>query len=617
MMNIDASSAPPALEGHAVLHQGTAHRAMHPARRRGRPPGARTRVIRDDPVLGRHHFAFLRACFQGLDAKVAWERYLGTEDHGLDRRLIERRRRQMLAAVLRAGRQRARTADSPQIWAALQMLYRQSPRTRAVPLPSLTSWVLQEGLDPDMYGEHELLVMYREHHGIDGLQEASPAAIGHSPRRAAEEQVRALNLLEPLLARTAQPDDPVALWVAPRLADGLQRLGMATLGDAWRKLGASSSSWYGSLRGIGKGQARTFLGWLRSQADAWTSGPMASPASMDTAPPPPCPFRLTAEDPTCRGVLMRLRGPGEDDRAALLAWLAGLVCAPTTRANYRREVERFLAWCVAERQVTLRQLAEDDVSAYASFLANVPATWTCRRPRAQADADWRPFRGALSTGSQRHALVVIRRLLADLRAQGYLAGPPTRGRLPALELGRRSAPAPEASEWAQRLVHAVEQMKPSPRARRLRAVVGWYVFEGRAFSAIAREGVPLDTTPAHSLPDDCGLPVKAHVRTAWSAHVADAGAWVAHAGCGRSTWPLILRETCWVEPGRASRSVSRKAEGCSRATSQSALAPLSAGAVRAILARLMRKVVSCGPISHRLAGESPPCPLRSLKGALA
>jgi hypothetical protein len=48
-----------------------------PPRRRGRPRGAKTRLLREGSgELGRHHFAFLRALLDGVDLERAWKLYL-------------------------------------------------------------------------------------------------------------------------------------------------------------------------------------------------------------------------------------------------------------------------------------------------------------------------------------------------------------------------------------------------------------------------------------------------------------------------------------------------------------------------------------------------------------
>ena len=47
-----------------------------PPRRRGRPRGAKTRLLREGSgELGRHHFAFLRALLDGVDLERAWRLY--------------------------------------------------------------------------------------------------------------------------------------------------------------------------------------------------------------------------------------------------------------------------------------------------------------------------------------------------------------------------------------------------------------------------------------------------------------------------------------------------------------------------------------------------------------
>lgn len=617
-MNTHTLPTAPLLFPHAPGHRAGAATAPGARPVRGRPKGARTRVIREEPVLGRPHFAFLRACFQGLDAKVAWERYLGTADQGDDRRYIERRRRQLLAAVLRAGRQRARgTPLGEQVRAAVRTLYRQAPPVGAIPLPSLESWMQQEGLDPDIYGESELLAMYREHHGIDGLQESGSPDGGHGHRLAPTAQVRALNVLEPLLSRTAQPEDPVTLWVMPRLADGLRSLGLSTLGEAWQTLGGSVSPWYRPLRGIGRGQAQVFLAWLGSQADAWQASSNGHPPPLAGAAPPapPCPFELDPGDPGCRNVIERLRGACDADRAALLAWMAGLKGTGPTVANYRREIERFHLWCVAERHITLRELCDDDVEAYSRFLADVPAGWTCRRPLPRADAGWRPFRGPLSPGSQRHAWVVIRRLLADLRAQGHLTWAPSGPVGNGTQHTAASASQAASEVWARQLMCAVERQKPSPRTRRVQAVIGWYLCEGQGFRAMARARTVLNgARPADASPPG-GLPVKAHVRAAWRAHLSDAAHEPPAGQLDQAVWPLFLRQAAWSCTPGASRNVSPMPGALENDSGPVGMTPLTAGAVRAILARFMRKIASQGQGNDAVG--LPCCSLRALRGALA
>lgn len=570
-------------------------------RRRGRPPGARTEVIRTDHQLGRPHFAFLRACFQGLDPKAAWDRYLAPLEPAGDRRRIERRRGELLRAVLRAARRRAMAAGAgPEVLQAVQTLQRQPQAAPGRSLPSLSDWVAEEGLDPDMYGEAELLALYREHHGLD-LPADDPAATPHG--QSAQAQVRALNLLEPLLIHHARPEDPVALWLVPRLAQGLVSLGLRTLRQACEILSPARAAWYRGLRGVGAVQARAVERWLRQLAGGWAilPPPGTSDASAAAAPLPlPCPFTLRPGASIEEDLLPRIEGAPVGELLALQQWLDALDCTPATKADYRKEVERFYLWCRFARGVTLSSLAPGDLAAYESFLAAVPAAWRCPRPVARQDAAWRPFRAPLSARSRHHALVVIRRLLADLAAQGMAAGQPWR------EVTVAQAPVTEhpAGPVVQQLIGTLrdrlQALPPSPRSRRLRAVVGWYLSQGLRWTELARP-CRADT-----------IPVKAHVWNAWRAHLADAGLSVVD----HQPLPLALGRSWYRDRAHASRSGSRMACASAIGHSTPPARPLTAGAIRAVLARFVRRAVQSMGGNGPGAGQLPGLALRRLRGAM-
>jgi len=124
----------------------------------------------------------------------------------------------------------------------------------------------------------------------------------------------------------------------------------------------------------------------------------------------------------------------DDDRSAVLAWLARYVDTPATLSTYRKEAERLLLWCVHQRGLAMSSLTHEDLLMYERFLSDPqPAErWvmTVRQRAGRDSPHWRPFAGPLSSASQRHALSIINAMFSWLVEAGYLAGNP-------LSLGRR------------------------------------------------------------------------------------------------------------------------------------------------------------------------------------
>ncbi|MFT4192313.1 MAG: tyrosine-type recombinase/integrase [Comamonas sp.] len=160
----------------------------------------------------------------------------------------------------------------------------------------------------------------------------------------------------------------------------------------------------------------------------------------------------------------------DDDRSAVLAWLARYADSPATLASYRKEVERLLLWCVYQRQVALSDLTHEDLLVYQHFLAKPePADrWVMKvsQKAARGSPDWRPFAGPLSPSSVKQALSTINGLLNWLVEAGYLKGNP-------LALGRRQRPQRQArmtrflpmAHWKE-LQATIEQLPTdSDRAR--------------------------------------------------------------------------------------------------------------------------------------------------------
>ncbi len=159
----------------------------------------------------------------------------------------------------------------------------------------------------------------------------------------------------------------------------------------------------------------------------------------------PIPSDLTGSHGRNRAASLAQIG-ADDDRSAVLAWLARYADSPATLASYRKEAERLLLWCVVQRGAALSDLTHEDLLLYQRFLADPqPAhRWVMapgQRP-SRASPQWRPFAGPLSPASQRQAMSILNALFSWLVEAGYLAGNPlTLSRRP-----RRSA-APRVTRF--------------------------------------------------------------------------------------------------------------------------------------------------------------------------
>lgn len=141
-----------------------------------------------------------------------------------------------------------------------------------------------------------------------------------------------------------------------------------------------------------------------------------------------------AVPPALSGVDGRNRSPGHrqidanDDRSAVLAWLARYADSPATLTSYRKEAERLLLWCVAQRGRALSDLTHEDLLLFQHFLADPqPADRWVMAPGlkpSRSSPAWRPFAGPLSASSQRQAMSILNGLFNWLVEAGYLAGNP-------------------------------------------------------------------------------------------------------------------------------------------------------------------------------------------------
>ena len=157
-----------------------------------------------------------------------------------------------------------------------------------------------------------------------------------------------------------------------------------------------------------------------------------------------------------------------DDRSAVLAWLARYKDSTATLASYRKEAERLLLWCVHQHGKALSDLTHEDFLAYEFFLENPQPVdrWVMQvaQKAPRSSPHWRPFAKPLDRQSQRQALSILNSLFNWLVQAGYLAGNP-------LALRRRKSVARPAKtsrflpheHWAQ--VRATIESLPTGKPR--------------------------------------------------------------------------------------------------------------------------------------------------------
>lgn len=468
-------------------------------RRRGRPVGAGSRVLQTgDGVLGLHHLAFLRSWLQGLDVKWAWERYMAFAQASSDLRHIEHTRRQLLATVLRLGHQLNLTLPPErQISRALNVLSKEPVVVPAKVQPSLDEFVQLQGLDPDMYSEAELLELYQEHYATPETDSSST-------------HVQALNQVGALLATPPSPTDPVSRWLDEGLATKLRGVGVISVANLIDLINLDGYRWFRRVPRLGEVRAGRIVAWLDSLEDALGS------AIVETARTPP--QRLHAaqtaalrmiEDAPRFGIVpldallvpsslsgahgvFRTRMPNtlgaHDDLGAVRAWLNKYRERPHTLRSYRKEVERFLLWCLHEQRKPLSSIDANDCQAYRDFLQRIPTPWLNTRRLSPGHDGWRPFRTQLEPGSQRLALVIVQAMFEGLRDAGYLAANPMRAvmtgfNLPAARINvDRSF---TAREW-DFLMACAESEAPSPRQQRVVLLLELLVTMGLRVDELAK-----------------------------------------------------------------------------------------------------------------------------------
>lgn len=232
-------------------------------------------------------------------------------------------------------------------------------------------------------------------------------------------------------------EDGISVWFRPIVFRTLAAEGLHTLDDLKRCIEIRGSGWYRPVPRLGPGKAQALERWYAANAESLGSLkiiPERRSALQETLNPD-APRPLVPLD-RISGVVQSLDGSqglnrGRDfclisarnDLDAMQAYLYRFRGKEKTLRAYRKELERFLLWCVCRRRIALSSVLTDECEAYKEFLAAPDVDWTGPKVQRQSSR-WRPFEGPLSPESQRYATQVLRSFFEWLMRVRYLGGNP-------------------------------------------------------------------------------------------------------------------------------------------------------------------------------------------------
>jgi integrase len=231
--------------------------------------------------------------------------------------------------------------------------------------------------------------------------------------------------------------DGISVWFKPIVFRTLEEEGLRTLSDLKHCIESRGPGWHRPIPRLGPGKAAAFERWFVSnratlgELQLLPEKPSTNLVALNPdARLPLVPLeRMSAIVQTLDGSQGRNRNhafcliSARNDLAAVQAYLYRYRDRDKTHRAYKKELERFLLWCVCKRRVALSSVLTEECEAYKDFLANPDIDWT--GPKVlRSSHRWRPFEGRLSADSQRYAVQVVRAFFEWLIRVRYLSGNP-------------------------------------------------------------------------------------------------------------------------------------------------------------------------------------------------
>lgn len=463
--------------------------------------------------LTRPHFAFYRGYLDNLELRALANAYLENVaedgDEETDLRVIRSSTKWIRDQLVVLAR-RAQLRKNARL---IQIKPERLRLEHKANVPTLEDF--REEADPfEMFSEEDLLEMFRDKYGPTERQ--SRLAVRNDRLR--RQQRAALLQLEELAGADPKLADRVDGWLDPAIATRLRDARIHTIADLIAKIHSHGYRWYTKVPRVGEKAAIQILRWLTTesvsdalgvtihmrglvkQRDLPAKVPALYPPRTDIVPLERLliPAELDGSNGSNRGERTLLNANRDID--AITEWLKTTKGGHTYR-SYQKEAERFVLWCIVEKQKPLSSLTVDDCIDYRDFLWYLGSTvernllpddaiplgadTDAADPRASAtyrppptitvfETDywhtrfrlpqerwigphstprwsplWKPFEGRLSPSSQALALTILKAMMRFLQQFHYLHGNPMEAVKPLAVMAERidTSRAFSRAEW--------------------------------------------------------------------------------------------------------------------------------------------------------------------------
>jgi len=238
-----------------------------------------------------------------------------------------------------------------------------------------------------------------------------------------------------------QLDQKLSQWVKPKTAKALAEEKLITIQDLMNWIAARGTGWWRSVPRIGRLKADILARWIQGHSD--TLGRLQLIDVTEKAPSSTL-VRIGPDRPELIVPLgnfvtsKELDGSmgfnrstaycfisAKNDLEAINCYLLRFVEQKHAQRAYQKELERFLLWSIVVIGKPMSSLNATDCEDYKAFLAR-PSSTFCGKKAPRHSKLWKPFsdQGGLSSGSQRHAMIILRAAFDYFVKVRYLAGNP-------------------------------------------------------------------------------------------------------------------------------------------------------------------------------------------------